>query len=57
VYPADVHADLISPALTGLQAIVRSERMQAALASPPGPEAISYKVKNVRKSAADLRRG
>ena len=57
VYPADVHADVISPALTGLQAIVRSERMQAALASPPGPDAISYKVKNVRKSAADLRRG
>ena len=32
VYPAAAHADALLPALTGLQAIVRTERVQAALA-------------------------
>jgi DNA-binding transcriptional LysR family regulator len=32
VYPAEAHTDVILPALTGLQAIVRTERAQAALA-------------------------
>jgi DNA-binding transcriptional LysR family regulator len=38
VYPTAAHTEVISVALTGMQAIVRAERTQAALASQPRPE-------------------